>query len=65
MRTRWGGVYERASIPAGTYGLGAAVPTVTIPNYIVVDEHMDTGLAYDLTKLLRRRPSRTAPARSR
>jgi len=52
MRTRWGGVYERAAIPAGTYGLAAPVQTVTIPNYVVVDEHMDTGLAYDLTKLL-------------
>ena len=52
MRTRWGGVYERAPVPAGTYGLAAAVPTVTIPNYVVVDEHMDTGLAYDLAKLV-------------
>jgi len=52
MRTRWGGVYERAAIPAGTYGLAEAVQTVTIPNYVVVDEHMDAGLAYDLTKLL-------------
>ena len=43
MRTRWGGVYERAAIPAGAYGLGAAVQTVSIPNYVVVDEHMDAG----------------------
>jgi TRAP transporter TAXI family solute receptor len=52
MRTRWGGVYENASIPAGVYGLRAPVATISIPNYIVVDEHMDTGLAYDLTKLV-------------
>ena len=52
MRTRWGGVYETAAIPAGTYGLGAPVQTVTIPNYVVVDEHMDAALAHDLTKLL-------------
>jgi TRAP transporter TAXI family solute receptor len=52
MRTRWGGVYERAPVPAGTYGLAAAVPTVTIPNYVVVDEHMDPGLAQDLTRLV-------------
>jgi TRAP transporter TAXI family solute receptor len=52
MRPRWGGVYERAAVPAGTYGIAAPTPTVTIPNYVVVDEHMDTGLAYDLTKLL-------------
>jgi uncharacterized protein len=52
MRTRWGGVYERAAIPAGTYGLAAAVPTVSIPNYIVVDEQIDAALAHDVTKLL-------------
>jgi len=52
MRMRWGGVYENASIPAGAYGLDAAVATVSIPNYIVVDEHMDTTLAYDVTKLV-------------
>lgn len=60
MRARWGGVYERAPIPAGTYGLTAPVPTVTIPNYVVVDEHMDTGLAYDLTQLV----AGTDPARA-
>jgi TRAP transporter TAXI family solute receptor len=52
MRTRWGGVYETAAIPAGTYGLAAPVRTVTLPNYLVVDEHMDPALAHDLTKLL-------------
>ena len=52
LRTRWGGVYERGVIPAGTYRLTGAVPTVSIPNYIVVDEATDAGLAYDLTKLL-------------
>ena len=57
MRARWGGVYERAPIPAGTYGLTAPV---TIPNYVVVDEHMDTALAYDLTQLV----AGTDPARA-
>jgi uncharacterized protein len=52
MRARWGGVYENAEIPAGDYGLRSAVPTISIPNYVVVDEHMDAGLAHDLTKLL-------------
>ena len=52
MRTRWGGVYEPASIPAGAYGLAARSRRCSIPNYVVVDEHMDAGLAYDLTKLL-------------
>jgi uncharacterized protein len=52
MRTRWGGVYERAAVPAGAYGIAEPVRTVTIPNYVVVDEHMDAALAHDLTKLL-------------
>ena len=60
MRARWSSVYERAAIPAGTYGITAPVPTVTIPNYVVVDEHMDTGLAYDLTQLV----AGTDPARA-
>ena len=52
MRLRWGGVYENAEIPAGDYGLTTSVPTISIPNYVVVDEHMDPGLARDLTQLL-------------
>jgi uncharacterized protein len=45
-------VYESAAIPAGDYGLAQAVPTISIPNYVVVDEHMDAALAHDLTELL-------------
>ena len=52
MRLRWGGVYENAEIPAGDYGLTTSVPTISVPNYVVVDEHMDPGLARDLTQLL-------------
>jgi TRAP transporter TAXI family solute receptor len=52
MRQRWGGVYERGAVPTGSYGIPVGIPTVTIPNYVVVDEHMDPVLAHDLTKLL-------------
>jgi len=53
MRTRWGGVYESATMPAGAYaGVDAPVQTVSIPNYVVVDEHMNGVLAQDLTELL-------------
>jgi uncharacterized protein len=53
LRQRYGGVYENAAIPAGTYaGVAAAVPTISIPNYIVVGENMNGGLAHDLTELL-------------
>jgi TRAP transporter TAXI family solute receptor len=56
LRQRYGGVYEDASIPAGTYqGLSAPVPTFSIPNYIVVSERMNGGLAFDLTELLFKR----------
>ena len=53
LRQRYGGVYQDAAIPAGTYPrLDAAVPTISIPNYIVVGERMNGGLAHDLTELL-------------
>ena len=53
LRARYGGVYEDAAIPAGTYpGVEAAVPTISIPNYIVVSQKMNGGLAHDLTELL-------------
>jgi TRAP transporter TAXI family solute receptor len=53
LRQRYGGVYEDAAIPAGTYpGIDAAVPTISIPNYIVVRGNMNGGLAHDLTELL-------------
>lgn len=53
LRQRYGGVYEDAAIPPGTYpGLEAAVPTISIPNYIVVNDKMNGGLAHDLTELL-------------
>jgi TRAP transporter TAXI family solute receptor len=53
LRQRYGGVYQDAAIPAGTYPrVAAAVPTISIPNYIVVSEKMNGGLAHDLTELL-------------
>jgi TRAP transporter TAXI family solute receptor len=64
MRTRWGGVYERAAMPAGAYaGVDAPVQTVSIPNYVLVDEHMNPVLAQDLTELLL--SSATAAERAR
>jgi uncharacterized protein len=52
MRSRWGGVYEGAAVPAGAYGLTTRVRTITIPNYVTVDARMDAALAHDLTALL-------------
>jgi TRAP transporter TAXI family solute receptor len=52
MRTRWGGVYGGAALPAGAYGVTERVSTITIPNYVVVGAKMDPALAHDLTALL-------------
>ena len=41
------------TIPKGTYkGVDKDVPTIAVPNYLVVSEKMDETLAHDLTKLL-------------
>src|SRR5829696_2013960 len=46
LRRRYGGVYQDASVPAGTYpGVAGAVPTIAIPNYLVVREDMNGALA--------------------
>jgi TRAP-type uncharacterized transport system substrate-binding protein len=57
LRERYGGVYVDAAIPPRTYpGVRAAVPTVSIPNYVVVSANMNGGLASDLTALLLKHP---------
>jgi TRAP transporter TAXI family solute receptor len=49
----FGDVYRNDTIPKGTYkGVGKDVPTIAVPNYLVVSEKMDDKLAHDLTKLL-------------
>ncbi|GGN96383.1 TAXI family TRAP transporter solute-binding subunit [Nocardia rhizosphaerihabitans] len=50
-------VYETAAIPAATYGLAADVPTIVVPNLLVVRDDLDANLACVLTKtLLDRKP---------
>ena len=50
---KFGDVYRDDTIPKGTYkGVDKDVPTIAVPNYLVVSEKMDEGLAHDLTKLL-------------
>jgi uncharacterized protein len=49
----YGDVYREDTIPKGTYeGVDEDVPTIAVPNYLVVSEEMDEKLAHDLTKLL-------------
>ena len=50
---KYGEVYRDETIPKGTYkGVDKDVPTIAVPNYLVVSEKMDEKLAFDLTKLL-------------
>ncbi|TWF96024.1 TAXI family TRAP transporter solute-binding subunit [Saccharopolyspora dendranthemae] len=45
-------VYEQGTIPAATYGLPADVPTVEVPNLLVVRDDFPAGNACALTRLL-------------
>ena len=50
---KYGEVYRDETIPKGTYkGVNKEVPTIAVPNYLVVSEKMDEKVAFDLTKLL-------------
>ena len=44
--------YLGGSIPAGTYGIAADVPTIVVPNLLLVREDADADLACVLTKAL-------------
>jgi uncharacterized protein len=53
LRDEYGEAYQETTIPKDTYkGLDVDVPTVGVPNLLVVHEEMDDGLAHDLTELL-------------
>ena len=53
LKQKFGEVYQDSTIPSGTYkGVSKDVPTIAVPNYLVVNEKMDEQLAFDLTKLL-------------
>ena len=53
LTAKFGDVYRNDTIPKGTYkGVDKDVPTIAVPNYLVVSEKMDDKLAHDLTKLL-------------
>ena len=45
-------VYEQASIPAATYQTPADVPTIVVPNYLLVKDDFADGNACAITKLL-------------
>jgi uncharacterized protein len=45
-------VYAAAVIPKATYGLAADVPTIAVPNLVVVSESMPDDIARDLTRMI-------------
>ncbi|WP_116952477.1 TAXI family TRAP transporter solute-binding subunit [Jiangella endophytica] len=45
-------VYSEGEIPAETYGTNAAVPTIVVPNVLMVRDDLDDGTACALTKLV-------------
>jgi TRAP transporter TAXI family solute receptor len=52
LRSDYGEFYTERTIPAPTYGLGKAVSTIGVANYLVVARAMAEPLAYSLTRLL-------------
>ncbi|GAA4560358.1 TAXI family TRAP transporter solute-binding subunit [Planotetraspora kaengkrachanensis] len=52
MRSAHGEVYAAGTIPKAAYGTPSDVPTVVVPNLLVVNEKMDPALAESLARLL-------------
>ncbi|MEU6712467.1 TAXI family TRAP transporter solute-binding subunit [Nonomuraea sp. NPDC046802] len=52
MRRGFGPVYEHATVPAGTYGGAAPVPTVGTPSYLMCRATLPGDLAYTITETL-------------
>jgi TRAP-type uncharacterized transport system substrate-binding protein len=44
--------YQKGEIPGDTYKTGAAVPTIVVPNVLLVREDLDPNIACVLTKTL-------------
>jgi uncharacterized protein len=55
-------VYETGTIPAATYKTPADVPTVVVPNLLLVRENLDANVACALTKTLFDRQAQLAQA---
>jgi TRAP transporter TAXI family solute receptor len=45
-------VYEGGSLPADTYGLAADIPTIVVPNMLLVNKDFPAGNACAITKLI-------------
>ncbi|TDW70487.1 TAXI family TRAP transporter solute-binding subunit [Kribbella pratensis] len=52
MQEKYGSVYTQAPIPAATYKQAADVPTIVVPNVLLVRKDMKDELAEQLTKVI-------------
>jgi TRAP transporter TAXI family solute receptor len=52
LKSAHGPIYEAGTIPAATYGQPADVPTIVVPNVLIVKKGFDPGLAEKLVKLV-------------
>lgn len=52
VRREYGGGYRHGVVPQGTYGLRSDVPTMAVPNYLLVDAAADADLVHDVTRVL-------------
>jgi TRAP transporter TAXI family solute receptor len=52
MQSTYTTLYQPGTIPKDTYGTPADIPTIVVPNLLVVRDTMSSGLSYKLTKLL-------------
>lgn len=48
----YGDAYTEGTVPADTYGLPEDVPTIAVPNLLVVSDAMPEDVAYDVTKAI-------------
>ncbi|MGH3657269.1 MAG: TAXI family TRAP transporter solute-binding subunit [Micromonosporaceae bacterium] len=52
LQEKYGEIYLAEALPKATYSTPDDVPTIAVPNLLVVSEKMPDKLAHDLTKLL-------------
>lgn len=52
LQKKYGKIYEAGSIPGKTYGMTADVPTIVVPNVLLVKKGFDEELAGKLVKLI-------------
>ncbi|MFD5513681.1 TAXI family TRAP transporter solute-binding subunit [Streptomyces sp. NPDC127051] len=52
LSSKYGGVYQKGSIPASAYNQPAAVPTIVVPNVLLVRKGFDPDLAAKIVHLI-------------